>query len=194
MVSFDEFLRTGQIGPLAVGMTRDAVRDLVGDPDDTSISKSPEIWKYGPIEVSYYRTPDGSEPFLASILYHFDGTSPTPPPLSPSGWRPTHETSVEDFRAHLKEIEIPVVGGVDSGPNQHLVLGSSLRVTFEDGRLASVGYTAKREPEFKQLSLSLRKEDFDQIQREAKTRGISASALCSRWISEHAMSLRGHEV
>ncbi len=195
MASFDEFLKTGQIGPLATGLTRDAVRDLLGDPGDTSVGKSPEIWKYGPIELTYYRTPGGLEPFLTSITCYFNRSSSNlPPTLKFSGWMPTDETSIEDFRGHLKEAEIPVIGGVASGPRQHLVLGSSLRVTFEDWKLSSVGYTIKREPEFRQLSLSVRKEDFDQIYREAKARGISASALCSLWIGEHAMSLKGQKV
>jgi hypothetical protein len=195
MMSFDDFLKTGQIGQLATGLSRDAVRDLLGNPSDTSVGRRPEIWKYGPIELAFYVGPEGSEPFLTSITYHFGRpSSPIPDPLNCAGWLPTGETSLEDFRTHLAEVGIPVLGGVESGPHPHLVLGSAVRVTFDEGKLFSVGSTAKREPEFKQLSLSVRKDDLDQIHREAKSRGISASALCSLWIKEHALNLRGQEV
>ncbi len=195
MASFDEFLKTGRIGPLATGMMKETVRALLGDPEDTSISKHPEIWKYGPIELAYYRASDGSEPFLTSILYRFEPPSATPPQtLKWSGWTPGPETYFEDFRAHLEEVGIPIFGGVASGPRQHLVLGSSARVTFEDGKITTVGFTARREPEFKQLSLSVRKENLDQIHREAKSRGLSASAPCSLWISEQVTSLKSQTV
>jgi hypothetical protein len=194
MIAFDDFLKTGKIGPLEIGLPRNAIRDRLGHPADTSVGRRPEIWRYGPIELAFYAGPEGSEPFLTSITYHFDRpSSPIPDALNSAGWLPTMETSIDAFRAHMNEAGIPVFGGVDSGPHQYLVLGSSVRVTFNEGKLYSVGYTAKREPEFKQLSLSVRKEDLDQIHREAKSRGISVSALCSLWIREHALNLRGQE-
>ncbi len=195
MASFDEFLRTGKIGPIATGMTRDAVRDRLGDPTDTSVGKSPEIWKYGPFELSFYRIPDGSEPFLTSIVRNFDPIASAPPAvLDLEGWLPSRDTNFEEFREHLRQAKIPIYGGVESGPRQHLVLGSSVRVTFDQGELWSVGYTSRREPEYKQLSLSVRKDDLHFIHQEAKARGVSVAALCSLWIGEHAMQLKGQKV
>ncbi len=194
MPMFDEFLRSGQIGQISVGMNQEAVRELWGPPQDTSIRKHPEIWKYGPVELSFYRSPENSSPLLVSIIYHFSQpNAELPHLLSDSSWLPTSETSFEEFRGHLADSRIPVLGGVASGLHQHLVLESSSRVTFEEGKLSSVGFSAKKESKIKQVSISVPQEDFEAIRREAKILGLSANALCSRLISEHVSSLKPQE-
>jgi len=194
MPMFDDFLRSGRIGQISVGMNQEAVRELWGPPQDTSIRKHPEIWKYGPVEFSFYRSPEDSSLLLVSIIYHFSQPNAEPPRLlSDSGWMPNSETSIEEFRGHLVDVGIAVVGGVASGPHQHLVLDSSSRVTFEEGKLSSVGFSAKQESKIKQVSISVPQEDFEAIRREAKILGISANALCSRLISEHVSSLKPQE-
>lgn len=50
--------RTGSISPLQLGMTRDEIRVLFGEPDDASISlrrRNPlvGIWKFGQIEFHF---------------------------------------------------------------------------------------------------------------------------------------------
>ena len=194
MPSFDDFLRTGQIGRLAMGMSKDAVRDLLGEPRDTSVRKHPEIWKYGQVELAFFRTSDGSSPVLTSIMYHFD--DPTPPPigLEMTGWVPTCRTTYEGFSAHLDEAGIAFRTIGASLPQESLVLDSTLRVTFSEGRLSSVSSTAKAvAAERKQLSITIPQDDWRALDREAKSRGLSASALCSLWIGENLMSLKGQE-
>ncbi len=193
MSSFDKFLRTGQLGQVAVGMTKDDLRALLGDPPDTSVRKHPEIWKYGPVELSFYPASDGLPPSLTSISYHFRHDEPPEPTVALSGWLPTHETTFDEFRAHLEEMDIPVHGGVAAGPRQHLVIASAVRIAFDEGHLRSVSYAATSEAERKQLSIMIPRDGWRALDREAKSRGISASALCSRWIGEHLMSLKGQE-
>ena len=51
--SLEDFARTGQRGPLAVGRTRDEVLKSLGAPSDFSAEKTVQqstIWKYGDVE------------------------------------------------------------------------------------------------------------------------------------------------
>lgn len=48
-----EFLRTGNLGPLALGMARKEVEEILGKPEDSSRSRrnQPVCWKYGNLQV-----------------------------------------------------------------------------------------------------------------------------------------------
>jgi hypothetical protein len=56
-VSLREFLRTGALGPIRLGMTRAAVVDMLGKPNAWSVVEItvglPEIFKYGDIEFYF---------------------------------------------------------------------------------------------------------------------------------------------
>ncbi len=191
MPSFVEFLKTGQLEKLHCGMSQAQVRDLLREPDAVSSQKHPRIWKYGSLELSFYQLPDGASPFLISISLYFHTPGSRPPDfVELIDWSPSHETTFEEFRDFLVHSAIRVDGGVASGPHQHLVLASGVRVTFDEGRLYSVGYTLRREPEMKQVTITIPRRDLKAIQQEAAASGVSVSKLCSRWILERASSLQ----
>jgi hypothetical protein len=54
---WSEFQRTGQVGALRLGATRDDIRALFGEPDQvggvTRKHKQPRLWKYGPVEFHF---------------------------------------------------------------------------------------------------------------------------------------------
>lgn len=56
-ISLQDFLRTGILGPVRLGMSRAQVRDVLGDPEHTGgISRKqrmPTILKYGDLEFLY---------------------------------------------------------------------------------------------------------------------------------------------
>jgi len=56
-VSLPDLLRTGDFGPIHLGMSRGAVLDALGKPDDFSVTESqpglPAIFKYGDIEFYF---------------------------------------------------------------------------------------------------------------------------------------------
>ena len=45
-----EFFKTGQFGPVRIGMTRRQVKILIGLPDNYS---APDIWEYGGVELHF---------------------------------------------------------------------------------------------------------------------------------------------
>ena len=194
MASFDEFLRTGQIGRLTTGLTRDAVREFLGDPGDTSVRKKPEIWKYGPMELVFYRIEEDNTARLTSIAFQMSDPAPLPASLRLTGWMPTSSTTFDQFLAYLDESGMRVGVEIASEPARRIVLESGSKVCFDDeGRLANVNFTARAEAERKQLSISVPQDDWQALNRAAKARGISASALCSLWIGEQVMSLKTQE-
>jgi SmpA / OmlA family len=190
MPSFVEFLKTGQLEKLHCGMSKDEVRDLLGEPEAVSSQGNPQIWKYGSLELTFYRSSEAESPWLVSIDIQFHSHAiGLPGSEELNGWLPTGETTFEEFRGFLDNAAIRVDGGVTSGPHQHLVLGSGVRITFDEGRLYSASYTLRREPEFKQITVAIPRRELKAIQQQAAASGVSVSKLCSRWIMERASSL-----
>lgn len=191
MTSFVEFLKTGRLGPVSVGMARDDVRMALGEPRDVSVNRFPRIWKYGPLQLTFYKSTDESEPFLASIVLHFysDPMEHLPEGLALTDWGERGPIDYSEFRDYLTVHGISVVGGVTAGPRKHLVLPSAVRVSFDEDQLYSVGYDLKREPEVKQLTVKVRRKDLEAIQKWARGLGMSAPDLCSQWIRERVSTL-----
>jgi hypothetical protein len=157
-------------------MSKDQVRDLLGEPDAVSSQKQPQIWKYGSLELSFYRLPDGASPFLVSIsIYFHTPGSKLPDSLGLIDLLPSHETTLEAFRDFLDRSAIRVDGGVTAGPHQYLVLASGVRATFDEDGLYSVGHTMRQEPEMKQVTVTIPRADLEAIRRQAASRGISVS-------------------
>jgi hypothetical protein len=190
MSSLIDFLWTGRLGPLAEGQTAQEVRDLLGEPEDVSGRGSPQLWKYGSLQVSFFRTSRDEMPFVVSIALYFRDDEESPPAgLGLTGWYPQVGCTYEEVRDQLEARGIAVGGGVTSGENKHLIVGPGVRITFQDDRLDSVQYHSHREPSHKQLSISIPRELLESIRQEARLLGISPSSLCSTWVEERARSV-----
>ncbi len=190
MPSLIEFLRTGQLEKLHCGMSNDEVQELLGQPEAVSARGNPQIWRFGSLELTFYRSSEAESLSLVSIVIHFHSHNLNLPGFQElAGWWPTGETTFEGFREFLDNSAIRVDGGVTTGPDQYLVLSSGVRVTFDEGHPYSASYTLRREPELKQITISIPRRDLKAIQLEAAASGVSVSKLCSRWILERASSL-----
>lgn len=189
MSSFVEFLKTGELGKLHCGMSKDEVHDLLGEPEAVTPQRNPPIWKYGSLDLVFYRSAESELQWLVSIVIHFHSHPINlPEPEGLTGW-PKGDTSFDELRDLLDESAIRVDGGLTSGPDQYFVLSSGVRITFDEGRLYSASYTLRHEPEMKQITISIPRGDMKVIQQEAAAAGVSVSKLCSRWILERASSL-----
>lgn len=191
MPTFVDFLNSGQLGALHCELLKEDVRNLLGEPQAVSSRGNPEIWKYGSLELTFYRAPTAESAWLTSIAIHFDSDSiRLPGSLELSGWLPTGATTFDELRSYLDGSGIQIAGGVASGPHKHLVLSSGVRITFDEDRLFSVGYTLGREPELKQITVAIPRRELSAIQQEAAASGVSVSTLCARWIMERATNLQ----
>ncbi len=190
MNTIDEFLKTGRLGRLGKGITTEEVREWLGDPEGTSGKGWPQLWKYGSLQLGFHRASSDEVPSLISIGLYFRVEDQSPPEaLALTGWAPRHGCTFTDFEHHLDEAGIATSGGVISETHKHLIVGPGVRVTFEDDVLDSIQHTARREPERKQLTVSVRRQNLDRIRAEARARGISVSTLCSEWIDDQARGL-----
>jgi hypothetical protein len=191
MASVDEFLKTGRLGPLDVGITKEAVRGILGEPEDVSVKKNPEIWKYGALQLVFYRGSHSDDPVLSTInLFFHDPASSIPDRLGLTGWQPTSETGIEAFREYITAYDPQVYE--QAPPSQDIIvsLDSGVQVTFHEGRLYGIHSRPKNEPEVKQLTIFVPKDDLDALRKEASEHRISVSALCTQWIQERASTLR----
>jgi hypothetical protein len=191
MASLDEFLKTGRLGPLDLGTTKETVRRILGEPDDISVKKNPEIWKYGALQLVFYQSPHADEPGLSAInLYFHDPASSIPDRLGLTGWQPTSEAGIEAFRDYITGYDPEVYNQAPSLQDIIVSLDSRLRVTFNEGRLYGIHSPSKKEPEGKQFTIFVPKDVLEVMRQEASEHGISMSALCTRWIREKASHLQ----
>ena len=109
MASFVEFLKTGQLERLHCGMSKDEVRDLLGEPEAVSPqrqSSNLEIWVAGANLLSIVRggkSVAGVHRLFISILM----TINLPGFQGLAGWWPTGETTFEEFRDFLDRFGYP---------------------------------------------------------------------------------------
>jgi hypothetical protein len=114
MVTFDEFLQTGRLGELVEGQTSVEVRGLLGEPEGVSGRGWPQLWKFGSLQVGFFREARDELSYLTSIALYFRVPEESPPEsLGISGWYPPIGCSYDDFRQHLDEVGVPVIGRRD---------------------------------------------------------------------------------
>jgi hypothetical protein len=192
VATLDEFLTTGRLGPLAEGQSAQEVRDLLGEPEDVSGRGSPELWKYGALQVGFFRTSRDEMPFVASLALYFRlADEALPEQLGLTGWYPQIGCTYEQVRDHLRAVGIGSGGGVASGPDKSLLVGPGVRITFRKDIIDSIQFYSYREPSHKQLTISIPRAVLERIRLEARASGVSASSLCSKWVEERAETLVG---
>jgi hypothetical protein len=189
MSTFRDFLSEGRLGEIVGGVSEEFVRERLGEPEDISVQTNPTTWKYGPLQFAFLRGRTDAQPTLKSIHVACDSDEPLPQGVDVQGWWPTSETTPESFRSESEKVGMRVVHDVDSPPNKYLILATGDRITFVDGRLHSLDWTSRKEPQYKQVSLSIPKSELDVISKIASETKVSVSALCSKWISEHVSEL-----
>ena len=80
MTAWNDFLATGRLGPIVPGETPiEVVRDILGPPEDVSQRKIPLILKYGSLQFTFNRPPDGSDLILSSVGIDLGSPNPNSP-------------------------------------------------------------------------------------------------------------------
>jgi len=126
-IDVESFIRTGRLGDISLGMTRNDLIGVLGVPDAVAGGgPTPEILKYGDVEVMLK---GGVTTFISIALpptRSSDGQYP--------GWRPTHETTRSECEYFLRHNQIAI------DPEQRATRGSfrTFVVTDSNVRLAFV--------------------------------------------------------
>jgi len=68
MAKIETFLKTGELGPLVLGISSSAVMDVCGQPDGVSRKSNPLILQYGRIQLTFTRTQSADGLRLQDIL------------------------------------------------------------------------------------------------------------------------------
>src|SRR5262249_17874676 len=98
MATLEEFLTTGLLGSIALGATKNGVRRALGEPEDVSLQKNPAVWKYGALQLAFYKSKSDLQPSLELIgIYFHTPEEQLPERLALAGWVPTGETTVSEF-------------------------------------------------------------------------------------------------
>lgn len=184
MPSMSDFLRTGRLGDIQLGLRPDQVISILGDPDGRTAKRRPvELLRYGAVEFGFVPVPDTADSRLVSIAIYFsDPSRLIPPPLRPTDWMPTNATDKQQFCQFLNEVGIEVQSRAE-GQQEYLTLFSGASVVFSEGRLHSIHFKRKdKKPPRKQMTVSLPDEALERLQHRAQEEGVSVQLLIERMI------------
>lgn len=130
-VNLREFLQTGTLGDLAIGLSTAEVRQILGNPEDTSIGKAnrPIIWKYGALQLHF------DHDHLNFVgLYFRNGEEAWPDALCWEGWMPTAQTTLPELQDHLAGVGLQTCIDLDEQDQITLLVGPGVTVIFDRGR------------------------------------------------------------
>ena len=125
-----EFIKTGSLGPVRLGMTSEEIVNAIGEPEDISVKTKPYvIWKYGSLQITFDTTLD--KPVVTSIFVYFwpDEKTTLPDGVRLRGWVPDSETAIDEF------IEKMLSEGIELAKNEQ----HSMKVVFS-GEYESICY------------------------------------------------------
>src|SRR4051794_23191013 len=101
MATLKQFLATGELGPLHLGMSEDQVIACLGQPSDKSVTKSPCILKYGGLQLTFDRRPNTAQRVLALLgIYFRPHEESLPEPTRLDDFPATSATTVAEVREY----------------------------------------------------------------------------------------------
>ncbi|HJT66130.1 MAG TPA: hypothetical protein VJ749_06735 [Pyrinomonadaceae bacterium] len=137
MIMVEEFLRSGNLGNLRRGLSREEVRRLLGEPPDYSEKNwKHEIWKYDDLQVAFS---GNSASFIG--LYFKNGAVRLPASLIEDGRITVENDRVRDLEEFLRARNIDFTVDADLTFDNHTLLrvtGSGVGIGFTDDRLSSM--------------------------------------------------------
>jgi hypothetical protein len=191
MASMKEFLTTGNLGGIHLGMFEEDLRELLGEPEATGCQRDADVWKYGPLQL-VFRRQTGHSLLAMIVLSTENGGKPLPKGLSFQDWMPGLDTSAEEFLQFLAEagLQDKLKPGFSSEYQLNYIVEPSAEAVFnlESGRarLVKVVYTNRipAKNDSKQVSVSVPGTYWQQLQTLAAAQKTSVAKLCSSWLLE----------
>ena len=181
MATFREFLSSGKLADVQLGMRPEMVEQRWGSPDDRSVKRHPaETLRFGSLELTFKTVPQTDDTRLVAAAIYFNRPSQQlPSALKFDDWTPTDATTEPEFRAFVTSAGLETHSKVD-GEYTHLVLNSGASVVFDEGHLHSVHFRRAEKAVRRQMSVSLPEETLSQLQACAQREHISLQELIER--------------
>lgn len=184
MASILEFLTSGRLGGVHLGLRPEQVTGLLGPADDQSVRRKPVyILRYGAVEFAFKPLPDSRDSELISTAIYFAQPGrEMPPTLRPADRLLSKETTGREFRQFLEQEGIAVRSEGQSD-EEYLTLDSGASVVFVGGKLHSIHYARREEkPERKQMTVSLPEEAVQRLRQRAREERVSVHDLLEKMI------------
>jgi hypothetical protein len=163
MATLAQFLKTGSLGPVVLGMNPIEVVEQIGDPEQESRKKNPLTLKYGSLQLVFWR--HGSKSQLRDITLNFLPEFERLPSLvALKDFHPRGQPTEGYFRNFIRESRYLPVHLTEHESGRQMVFLSGVVVDFADGLLNSIRITQKETKESTQAPLSdLRQPSLEQI-------------------------------
>lgn len=145
--SLKDFLMSGRLGAIALGMTQQEVRGLLGAPEATSLPdlEPAVIWKYGSLEVTFL-----PEEGLHLIALELNDAPRLPSALTIEGYMPTPRTSLQEFKdyLHANGISCHHYPALTFDWSIGLIVGAGATVVFsvDPDRIEGIQYIGRQLP------------------------------------------------
>jgi hypothetical protein len=189
MASLEEFLTTGHLGPLNVGISPNDVMAILGEPDGISRKSNPLLFKYGMVELLFLRIKKEYKHELREMVLDYQGGSEPPPAcLKFTDWDSVEPPTERRFRDFLHRIAYPPRHRGEGASWSEWIFPSGVTARFKDEMLQSLrlseresqsaqpfGLTDEREPTFEQIL-----EMFDEADVAVQA-GAKRAALLIAW-------------
>jgi hypothetical protein len=184
MSTLKNFLHTGELDGICMGMAREAAEAVLGEPSAVSVGNKPRILKYGNVELGFYWQAETRTSGLAHVSVYFRVPSENYHTVTRfADWTVSQRTKSDEFEQFIKN-----AGMVPRQfPNEQSLdfrFDSGASATFDQGFLHSLHFTQPDRNVKKQLSLPLNCRTVEKIQKQARSMNRSAAELCAAWIEE----------
>lgn len=195
--SFAKFLKTGQLGPLTLGMPPSSVEIQLGRPEQSSRKLNPLVLKYGPLELTFW-SPRAEPPQLAQMsLMLSQGLDRLPQSLHFEDWTPNSQTNIEQFKNFVDRIHARTDDLLRGEVESEMLFRSGVRALFVSGYLFAL-YFSKRETDSNQSPMlnSEHEPPIEQIRsqldeaRSALGVGFRSAAILLAWAALEAVLRR----
>ena len=188
MATLDQFLRTGELGPVRPGSSPKEVVAVLGPPQDSSVGWNPLVLKYGGLQLSFHQPRDGAERRLVLIgLYFAPAQGPLPAAVRPTDFAVAADTTEADVRAFLARVGLPAEAVAVDEDTTHLVLPTGARIAFDGGALHSIQFAPRATAVGrKQIAVSVPADTWDRLRELARAANQSVPELCAGWIAQRA--------
>lgn len=167
MATLAQFLKTGSLGPVVLGMNPFEVVEQIGDPDEESQKKNPLTLKYGSLQLVFWRHGSSKSQLRDIILNFLPKFERLPPPVALKDFRPGRpddKPTESYFRKFIRQSGNFPVHLTEHESGRQMVFLSGVVVDFMDGFLNSIRITQKERKESTNAPLSdSREPSRDQI-------------------------------
>lgn len=159
MATLEDFLRTGHLGPVILGITPNDVMTALGEPTHTSMKSNPLQLKYGSVQLSFWKTSNRRKHELREIAIIYQPQFESlPHTLEFTDWNPAEPPTQMDFSFFLHTINYLPVHQVQGPHDLKMSFLSGVTALFTDAILHSIRLHQRNTKEATSLPLSDERE------------------------------------